>query len=889
MPFSSSKTNPPVFSRRSFALFFLAVFVLGLSYAFAANAGYTSVGKTYVLPSNPAYSYTDPKTKFTYSYFNNGDGTYLEVYKTDDGEYYMNDKFLTSDEFKKSQTTGQEAQKSSPGLVTGYIYDGLLRAFAWVCNLILYLFSFLVAIGGYILDFALYITSKFGFTQSEIVQAGWAIVRDIANMFFSVVLLVIAFATILRVETYGMKQVLWRLVVAALLINFSLVIAGVIIDASNVLTRFFLSTSPTTGGDTSLIGKTVSATLLKNMELAKWWDPGNESTAGNAIEGASLAGGKGFTNVLVNALLGIVVMIITAFVLFAAAILFYIRMVALWILLIFSPLAWLSMILPGTRSMVWNKWWHEFIKWIVFAPVYAFFLYLTTYITQKKLFLDNPAIQDIQSGLGDWENGTVGFIANQFFSNLSIITNYVIIIIFLLAGLIFARSSGIAGANVVTNMGKSYGRMWSRWAAKGGAVPGMGWVAKKTGISDKLNAWQTTGTGWRRGLANTLRGAGAVKRTTFTMMSPQSWSRAWAVRRQRADNESFGKGAGRIDDFMTGIGSIKQIGSRIAGSDTRSAAEKERLINEEAQKLYEARMRGDAQYEGINTSANAVRQHLAAKNISEWSPEAQQEMQAWDRQQAENIYSSKFRKEQRKGLGYVFNQAFGPNMREQMSDSQEVSRRQAEFQQTMRDEDQLVHNYLNAKNDTDKEALFRFVASINGLNTLFVRLGKEFNPTNLSQYIQQGFRKGRAEIIGADISAMASQNGNFSFVGTTAFDPRTGKIVFASPEQQRATAVKKAMEMEPQAWARQIHPDAWINRDSHGNQTEISTFAKNMLEQMTAAHINQIDRFQGRTLTALYKFRNQMEQHVTTITDNTQRQIAQAFVNKIKERYEQPK
>ena len=95
--------------------------------------------------------------------------------------------------------------------------------------------------------------------------------------------------------------------------------------------------------------------------------------------------------------------------------------------------------------------------------------------------------------------------------------------------------------------------------------------------------------------------------------------------------------------------------------------------------------------------------------------------------------------------------------------------------------------------------------------------------------------------------------------------------------------------MEPQAWARQIHPDAWINRDSHGNQTEISTFAKNMLEQMTAAHINQIDRFQGRTLTALYKFRNQMEQHVTTITDNTQRQIAQAFVNKIKERYEQPK
>jgi hypothetical protein len=45
------------------------------------------------------------------------------------------------------------------------------------------------------------------FTNAGVVQLGWKITRDLANMFFVLILLVIAFATILRVETYGMKQI----------------------------------------------------------------------------------------------------------------------------------------------------------------------------------------------------------------------------------------------------------------------------------------------------------------------------------------------------------------------------------------------------------------------------------------------------------------------------------------------------------------------------------------------------------------------------------------------------------------------------------------------------------------------------------------------------------
>ena len=79
--------------------------------------------------------------------------------------------------------------------------------------------------------------------NAQMVKDGWGIVRDLVNMFFVLILLVIAFATILRFEPYGIKALLPKLIIAALLINFSLVLAGVVIDFSDVLTNFFIQDS----------------------------------------------------------------------------------------------------------------------------------------------------------------------------------------------------------------------------------------------------------------------------------------------------------------------------------------------------------------------------------------------------------------------------------------------------------------------------------------------------------------------------------------------------------------------------------------------------------------------------------------------------------------------
>ncbi|MFY9462503.1 MAG: hypothetical protein WAP51_04875, partial [Candidatus Sungiibacteriota bacterium] len=77
-------------------------------------------------------------------------------------------------------------------------------------------------------------------TKSTFVGIGWGIVRDIANLFFIFILLWIALATIFDIPGYGAKDILRQLIIAALLINFSLAIGGFFINFTNALGRAFL-------------------------------------------------------------------------------------------------------------------------------------------------------------------------------------------------------------------------------------------------------------------------------------------------------------------------------------------------------------------------------------------------------------------------------------------------------------------------------------------------------------------------------------------------------------------------------------------------------------------------------------------------------------------------
>jgi len=285
------------------------------------------------------------------------------------------------------------------------------------------------------------------FTEAGVVQMGWQITRDLANMFFVLILLVIAFATILRIETYGMKSLLPKLVIAALLINFSLVLAGLIIDFSQVLTYFFYDQIGSTTG--------VSAQLAKALNIQSVYEINKESGFGDALG----AGAGGVLMVVSSLFLGIILILCATFALGVGAFFLIVRLIILWILLILAPIAWLMFILPHTAHL-FRQWWNTFLKWVFFAPIYFFFVYLAVKAAEGGAFtsLIRNQTENIINASGFTE--TSAFV---LLSVPSLFLQFICIIGLLFGGLIVAQKMGVYGAQGAMGVVKGVSARAAKW------------------------------------------------------------------------------------------------------------------------------------------------------------------------------------------------------------------------------------------------------------------------------------------------------------------------------------------------------------------------------------------------------------------------------------------
>ncbi len=336
----------------------------------------------------------------------------------------------------------------------------------------------------------------------SVVENGWAIVRDITNMFFILILLIIAFATILRRESYGMKSLLPKLIGVALLINFSLVLAGAVIDFANALTKSFLQDGklfeeylPQALG----IPKYVQTTAEGGMEDKKttWhcslggYSPietaqptkeqceeyhekcqGNCFSVTSSPQDAETAAAKladhDFTyNMVMSMALSIVFMMIALFVLLSLALMFFYRILILWFLLILIPIVLLLWVLPATASM-FSKWMNKFFKWTFFAPIAIFFVWLS--ITSWISFLNgggsNPG-GEISAGMS--EIAEYSLLAQQAVPNMFLPENliqFILVCGMLVGSLVAAQSLSIHGASGAINFGRKWGRKGAMGLAK---------------------------------------------------------------------------------------------------------------------------------------------------------------------------------------------------------------------------------------------------------------------------------------------------------------------------------------------------------------------------------------------------------------------------------------
>lgn len=187
---------------------------------------------------------------------------------------------------------------------------------------------------------------------------GWTIIRDVVNMSFVIILLMIAISTILGIEAYSYRRLLPRLVLMAVLINFSRTIAGLLIDAGQVVMLTFVNAFSAAAG-----GNFINALHINDLL----------SIANAGILSLDVTPITIFSSYILAAVAITVTFIVML--VFAGILLF--RILSLWFLIVLSPLAFALGAWPsGGVSKYYGQWWDEFTKNIICPTVLSFFLWL---------------------------------------------------------------------------------------------------------------------------------------------------------------------------------------------------------------------------------------------------------------------------------------------------------------------------------------------------------------------------------------------------------------------------------------------------------------------------------------------------------------------------------
>ena len=205
------------------------------------------------------------------------------------------------------------------------------------------------------------------FASSPAVGVGWAVIRDVVNMFFVLILIAIAFGTILGgLDRFKWRQQVPRLLLVAIFINFSRMLCGLMIDFSQVIMMTFVSAIKDIAG-----GNFIQMFGLQDIMEA--------STTSILFTDTATSGGAKSFDLFAAAIVSLMLMLIVLVTLIFLALILAFRIVTLWVLVTIAPLAWFFKSTDGIlklKSNPYATWWSQFSCCLQLGPVLVFFLWL---------------------------------------------------------------------------------------------------------------------------------------------------------------------------------------------------------------------------------------------------------------------------------------------------------------------------------------------------------------------------------------------------------------------------------------------------------------------------------------------------------------------------------
>lgn len=202
-------------------------------------------------------------------------------------------------------------------------------------------------------------------TSSNPLYGAWSGMRNVANVIFVLAFIIIIYSQVTSagISNYGIKKLLPKLIVSAILINVSFWLCALAVDLSNVLGGSiygFLSNIGGGGGNGSWSG--VIEVLLAGAAAGT-------IAVGGVILAASVIGSfAGLASALLW--LAIPMLIAVAVAILVGATVLALRQALIIILVFVSPLAFAAYLLPNTQDW-FDKWRKLFITMLVFYPLFS--------------------------------------------------------------------------------------------------------------------------------------------------------------------------------------------------------------------------------------------------------------------------------------------------------------------------------------------------------------------------------------------------------------------------------------------------------------------------------------------------------------------------------------
>lgn len=379
-------------------------------------------------------------------------------------------------------TVNSDYAESIGGRITLFLYGIFVSIgglFAWFGGLALdySIYEFLILMGQKL-------NGNFGIGLNSV----WTTIRDVFNLIFIFALIWMGIKTILNSDDSSVKKSLGLLIVAALLINFSLLISKAVVDFTNIaayqiyqsitVTQNNGGRSPFDAIYTSISGDTavsdrvsdrgtyevtsISGAFMQQFNLATYANPGDGNSTLSTYVTSSGASGISWKLIGFGILI-MFMMMLAGFVFLSGAYLILHRFVVLIIYMMLSPAMFLGWIYPGLDSHA-KKWRDGFFKNAFVAPAYLFLVYVA--LRMSESMTNGGSNMNFGNAYQSSGNGDAFAVFVYFFVMCG----------FLIAASRAAQIIGASGADMTAKLGNMGVKTITGIAAGGAARIGRGTI-----------------------------------------------------------------------------------------------------------------------------------------------------------------------------------------------------------------------------------------------------------------------------------------------------------------------------------------------------------------------------------------------------------------------------